>query len=127
MPAQGQAAPTIKDPAEYNAYVNASAQTNPAQKAQALEAFLQTYPNSVMKEEALVSLMSSYQQAGDTQKMIDAANRVLAVNPNSVRALAVLTYYYRATTTTQNLTQNLDLIQKIRPAGRTGAAEHEEA
>ncbi len=117
VPAQGQAAPTIKDPAEYNAYVNASGQTNPAQKAQALEAFLQTYPNSVMKEEALVSLMSSYQQAGDTQKMIDAANRVLAVNPNSVRALAVLTYYYRATTTTQNLTQNLDLIQKYAQQG----------
>ena len=117
MPAQGQAAPTIKDPAEYNAYVNASGQTNPAQKAQALEAFLQTYPNSVMKEEALVSLMSAYQQAGDTQKMIDAANRVLAVNPNNVRALAVLTYYYRATTTAQNLTQNLDLIQKYAQQG----------
>ncbi len=117
VPAQGQAAPTIKDPAEYNAYVNASGQTNPAQKAQALEAFLQTYPNSVMKEEALVSLVSAYQQAGDTQKMIDAANRVLAVNPNSVRALAVLTYYYRATTTTQNLTQNLDLIQKYAQQG----------
>ena len=31
----GQAAPTIKDPAEYNAYTNAYNQTNPAQKAQA--------------------------------------------------------------------------------------------
>src|SRR5208283_4941944 len=74
-----QAAPTIKDPAEYNAYVNAAGQGNPAQKAQALEAFLQTYPNSVMKEEALVLLMSAYQQAGDAQKMLEAANRVLQV------------------------------------------------
>jgi tetratricopeptide (TPR) repeat protein len=97
VPAHGQAAPTIKDPAEYNAYVNASGQTNPAQKAAALEAFLQTYPNSVMKEDALVSLMVAYQQAGDAQKTIDAANRVLTVNPNNVRALAFLAYYYRMT------------------------------
>src|SRR5271157_847887 len=93
----------VKDPAEYNAYVNAIQQSNPAQKAAAIEAFLQTYPNSVMKEDALVSLMSAYQQAGDAQKMVDTANRVLQVNPNNVRALALLTYYYRASTTAQNL------------------------
>jgi tetratricopeptide (TPR) repeat protein len=107
----------VKDPAEYNAYVNAAQQTNPAQKAQALEAFLQTYPNSVMKEDALVQLMSAYQQANDAQKMVDAANRVLQVNPNNVRALALLTYYYRATTTAQNLAQNLDLVQKYATQG----------
>src|SRR5271169_6930844 len=91
--------PQIKDPAEYNAYVNAVQQSDPAQKASAIEAFLQTYPNSVMKEDALVSLMGAYQQAGDAQKMVDAANRALQVNPNNVRALALLTYYYRASTT----------------------------
>ena len=107
----------IKDPAEYNSYVNAVQQSNPAQKAAALEAFLQTYPNSAMKEDALVSLMGTYQQAGDAQKMVDAANRALQVNPNNVRALALLTYYYRASTTTQNLQQNLDLVQKYAQQG----------
>jgi len=96
----GQPAPApqkqIKDPAEYNAYVNGVQQSNPAQKAQALEAFLQTYPNSVMKEEAMEQLMSSYQQAGDAQKTVDTANRILQVNPNNIRALALLAYYYRA-------------------------------
>ena len=117
VPAHGQAAPTIKDPAEYNAYANAMNQANPAQKAAALEAFLQTYPNSVMKEDALVLLMGAYQQAGDAQKTLDAANRVVQVNPNNVRALAVLVYYYRATTTAQNLTQNLDMVQKYAQQG----------
>src|SRR3974390_2687692 len=91
----GQAAPTIKDPAEYNAYVNAAGQSNPAQKAQALEAFLQTYPNSVMKEEGLEQLMAAYQQAGDAQKTIDTANRILQANPNNLRALALLSAYNR--------------------------------
>ena len=80
QPAQGAPATQqkqIKDPAEYNAYVNAIQQSDPAQKSQALEAFLQTYPNSVMKEDALEQLMVAYQQAGNGQKTIDAANRVL--------------------------------------------------
>jgi TolA-binding protein len=58
--AAGQAAPQapqqkkeIKDPAEYNAYVGAVQQSNPQAKASALESFLQQYPNSVMKTDAL--------------------------------------------------------------------------
>jgi tetratricopeptide (TPR) repeat protein len=102
----------IKDPAEYNAYVNAIQQKDPNAKAQALEAFLQTYPNSVMKVDAAEQLMAAYQQAGNAQKMIDAANKILQMDPNNVRALAILTYTYRATTTAQNLQQNLPLIQQ---------------
>ena len=88
--------PQIKDPAEYNAYVNAVQQSDAAAKAQAIEAFLQTYPNSVMKEEALVQLMGAYQQSGNAAKTVDAAGRILQVDPNNVRALALLSYYYRS-------------------------------
>ena len=93
--AQQPAKPQIKDPAEYNAYVSAVQQSDPAAKAQAIEAFLQTYPNSVMKEDALVTLMGAYQQAGNAAKTVDTASRVLQVNPNNIRALALLAYYYR--------------------------------
>ena len=96
QPAQAAQKKEIKDPAEYNAYVNAIQQTSPQAKAQGLEAFLQTYPNSVMKEDALEQLMVAYQQAGDVQKTIDTANRVLQVNPNNTGALALLAYYHRA-------------------------------
>lgn len=117
-PAGQQAAqPTIKDPAEYNAYVNAVQQSDPKVKAQALEAFLQTYPNSVMKVQAAEALMSAYQQAGNAQKMVEAANKVLEFDPKNVRALALLTYTYRATATPQNLAQNLDLIEKYAQQG----------
>ena len=88
--------PQIKDPAEYNAYVSAVQQSDPGAKAQAIEAFLQTYPNTVMKEDALASLMGAYQQAGNAQKTVDTANRALQVNPNNIRALALLAYYYRS-------------------------------
>jgi len=86
----------IKDPAEYNAYVGAVQQTDPAAKISGLEAFLTQYPNSVMKEDALELLMGTYQQAGNQAKVIDAANRLLTANPDNARALVLLAYNERA-------------------------------
>ncbi len=122
-PAGQAAAPTqkkeIKDPAEYNAYVNAVQQSDPKAKAQGLEAFMQTYPNSVMKVEAAEQLMAAYQQAGDGQKTLDAANKVLQLDPNNVRALALLAYNYRAAASQggPQMQQNLDNAQKYGQQG----------
>jgi len=85
----------IKDPAEYNAYVSGIQQQDANSKISGLEAFLAQYPNSVMKEDALEALMVAYQQAG-SPKVVDAANRLLAANPNNVRALVLLAYNERA-------------------------------
>ena len=87
----------IKDPAEYNAYVGAVQQTDPAAKISGLEAFLTQYPNSVMKEDALELLMGTYQQANNQAKVIDTANRLLQANPDNARALVLLAYNERAT------------------------------
>jgi hypothetical protein len=81
---------TIKDPAEYNAYTNAIGQSTPAAKAAAIEAFLTQYPNSVVKTDLLEQLMVAYQ--GDPVKMLDAADRLLAVDPGNLRALATSVY-----------------------------------
>src|SRR5215467_5613663 len=78
----------IKDPAEYNAYVGAVQQQDPAAKISGLEAFLTQYPNSVMKEDALEILMGSYQQTGNQAKTADTAQKVLQANPCNLRALA---------------------------------------
>jgi len=93
--ASPQAAPQkkeIKDPAEYNAYVGAVQQTDAAAKISGLEAFLAQYPNSVMKEDALEVLMTTYQTTGKQDKVIDTANRLLTANPNNVTALVLLAY-----------------------------------
>ncbi len=97
-PAQPQAQKKeIKDPAEYNAYVGAVQQSDPAAKISGLEAFLTQYPNSVMKEDALELLMGTYQQANNQAKVIDTANRLLTANPDNARALVLLAYNERAT------------------------------
>lgn len=101
QPAPGQpAAPAqqkkeIKDPAEYNAYMAAVNTQDPAQKASALESFLQTYPNSVIKEDAMELLMKTYQQAGNVPKMQETGQRLLQVNPNNLTALALMSYMDR--------------------------------
>ena len=49
----------IKDPAEYNAYITALNTTDPAAKAAAMEAFVQQYPNSIVKIDALEQAMAA--------------------------------------------------------------------
>src|SRR6516165_4861492 len=77
--ASGQAAAPqqkkeIKDPNEYNAYMAAINQSDPNAKSVALEGYLQQYPNSVVKSDALQLLMATYQQLGNLQKLVDTAN-----------------------------------------------------
>jgi len=94
-PAPAAQAPVIKDPAEYNAYVGAIQQKDPAAQISGLEAFLTQYPNSVMKTAALQTLMQDYQQTGNQPKTIDAATRLLAADPTNERALFLLAYFDR--------------------------------
>jgi tetratricopeptide (TPR) repeat protein len=100
-PAQAQpaapqsSAPVIKDPAEYNAYVAATGTKDPAAEISGLEAFLTQYPNSIMKNQALEILMSTYQQTGNSAKTMETAKKLVASDPNNVRALTLLAYFDR--------------------------------
>ena len=87
---------TIKDPQEYNDYTNAVGQPAGAAQAAAIETFLTKYPNSVVKNDLLERLMASYQQAGDMTKTLDAADRLLAVDPGNLRALAISVFLEKA-------------------------------
>ena len=88
--ARGQARKQINDPAEYNAYMSALGQTDPAAKIDGLEAFLTQYPDSVMREDSLELLMAAYERAGNTAKSQDTAKKVLEINACNLRALALL-------------------------------------
>jgi hypothetical protein len=96
QPAAQSSAPVIKDPAEYNAYVAAVDSSKDANaKISGLEAFLMQYPNSVMKNQALEILMGAYQQAGNTKKTMETANKLVAADACNVRALTLLAYFDR--------------------------------
>lgn len=79
-------------PAEYAAYNNAMSQTTPQTKAAAIEAYLAAYPQSAVKAATLEQLMSAY-SAFDPAKTLDAADRLLQVDPNNLRALTLEVYF----------------------------------
>ena len=87
---------SIKDPGEYNAYQMAITQSNPTAKAAALESFLTTYPQSVVKGPVLDMLIDTYQQLGDADKTLGAASRLLQVDPNNLKALFISVYIKKA-------------------------------
>ncbi|MFZ0276605.1 MAG: hypothetical protein WAL60_06685, partial [Candidatus Sulfotelmatobacter sp.] len=126
-PAQAQpaaaptAAPVIKDPAEYNAYVGAIGQKDAAQIS-GLEAFLTQYPNSIMKVAALQTLMQDYQQAGNTAKTIETATKLVAADPSNERAMFLLAYFDRvkAQGGDANATQDLADAKKYGQMGLDG-------
>ncbi len=86
-----QAAPVQMPDAEYTVYNNAMTQSNLQAKAAAIEAYLTAYPNSSVKQDTLVTLMTAYSQF-DPAKTLDAADRVLQLDPTNLRALTFEAY-----------------------------------
>jgi hypothetical protein len=77
--------------AEYKPYTDAMAQTTPQTKAPAIEAYLAAFPKSACpdsREYTTEQLMLAY-YLYDPAKAIAAADRVLQLNPNNLRALYV--------------------------------------
>src|SRR5208337_4456168 len=64
----------------------------PAEKAQALENFLQTYPQTPVKKTILDQLIDAYQQAKNVPKALDAATRLLQLDPNNMKAIFISVY-----------------------------------
>ncbi len=87
---------TIKDAAEANAYNSAISQPTPQAKAASAEAFLQQYPNSIVKKQMLEVLMDAYTQTGNTDKAVATARKVLQIDPTDMRALALSAYVLRS-------------------------------
>ena len=71
--AKNSSAIAIRDPVEFSSYQQATAQTDPTAKGAALEGFLQTYPQSVVKSAVLDMLIDAYQRQRDQDKALGAA------------------------------------------------------
>ncbi len=124
-PAPAAQGPVIKDPAEYNAYVGAIQQKDPAAQISGLEAFLTQYPNSVMKVAALQTLMQDYQQTNNQAKTLDAATKLVTADPTNERAIFLLAYFDRlkAQGGDPNAQQDLVEAKKYGQMGLDGLAK----
>jgi tetratricopeptide (TPR) repeat protein len=85
--AQSDAISSIKDPAEYAAYLSAETQADPKTRAQGLEDFLKIYPQSVVKTVVLNMLVHNYLRLGQPDRALSAATRLLQVDPSNIVAI----------------------------------------
>ncbi len=81
---------------EYAAYNKANTATTAAEKATAFEAYLKAYPSSAVKVDVLNQILFADSQVGDQAATLNAADRLLVVDPNNLRALTFEVYYRRA-------------------------------
>ena len=82
----------IQDPAEFNAYQNASTQNSPAEKCSGLESFLKAYPQSTAKSAALSQMLDCYSQTGQWDNLLSASTRLLQMDPNNLQAIFASVY-----------------------------------
>jgi hypothetical protein len=82
-------------PAEYADYNAAIAVADPKAKATAIEAYLTKYPQSAVKADTLQTLMLTYSTL-DPKLTLDTADRLLQVDPNSLRALTFEVFFRKA-------------------------------
>jgi tetratricopeptide (TPR) repeat protein len=73
--------------AEFASYNGCASATTPAAKAPACEAYLTAFPQSAVKGDVLQQLMIAYSQIPAPDKALDAADRLLQVDPNNLRGL----------------------------------------
>jgi hypothetical protein len=83
---------TIKDKAEFDAYMAARGLQDAKKKGAAMEEFAARYPRSTVYGDALQEAMSAYQAAGNGAKVEALAARLLKYDPRNVQALAILTF-----------------------------------
>ena len=79
----------IRAPAEAAAYAAALGLAEAAPQAAALEAFVRSYPSSVVRLDALQQAMADYQVLNDPSAAEQTAQRILQTAPEDPRALAI--------------------------------------
>jgi hypothetical protein len=82
----------ITDATEYNTYVLALNEKDPAKQIQLLDAFMAAYPRTVVKEQALELKLRAQQASGQMGEQ--TARDILQVNPNNTTAMLVLSYAF---------------------------------
>ncbi|MGA7220723.1 MAG: hypothetical protein WBX38_20580 [Candidatus Sulfotelmatobacter sp.] len=83
----GKRPPQAKTQPEFDAYKTAAALTDPAAQEKAASEFAAKYPDSELRVLLYKSVMHSYQQANNADKMMETAQKVLTYDADDPEAL----------------------------------------
>ncbi|MBI4274284.1 MAG: hypothetical protein HY659_06265 [Rhizobiales bacterium] len=84
------AAESASEIAEKAAYKKAAETKDPKQRAAAFEAFIGKYPDSKGKISALQQIVAAHGEAGDHAKVEEAGERLLGLDPDNIRVMALV-------------------------------------
>lgn len=84
---QGKRPAKVNSQEEYSAYKAAVAITDPAAAEKAADDFATKYPQSEVRPMVYKSVMQRYQQANNSDKMMEMAKKVLAIDADDPEAL----------------------------------------
>ncbi|MFH1858418.1 MAG: hypothetical protein ABH845_05915 [Candidatus Omnitrophota bacterium] len=118
--AQGQAqeASPWKDRAEYDTFNAIVQATNPNQRVELADKYLAAYPETKFADKVYEFKLQAYQQLNNTQKMEEAAAKLVEIKPDHFAALFILSYLIPRTLNTkdpamdQKLTRTVDYAQR---------------
>jgi tetratricopeptide (TPR) repeat protein len=93
-PPQAAKTPQWKSREEYDAYNAMLTEKDPDKKIALAEAFVQKFSTSDFKSGAYLTEMQVYYSQGKSDKAVEVGKKVLEVDPDSVDALAFLSYVF---------------------------------
>lgn len=93
-PPQAAKAPQWKSRDEYDAYDAMGKATDPDKKISLAEAFISKFPASDFKTGAYLTEMQVYFSQGKSDQGVEAAKKVLGIDPDNLDALAALSYVF---------------------------------
>lgn len=122
QPGQGQPAPAqptgpqAKSKEEYQAYVAASQQPTLDAAEKAADDFAAKFPDSQLRAPLYRALVQKFYQAGDADKVLENAKKVLAMEPNDTMSLVMASTMLAETTRDTDLDKDQKYEQAVQYA-----------
>lgn len=108
----GKRPPKVNSQEEFNAYKAVVALTDVAAQEKGANDFAAKYPESELRPLIFKAVMQRYQQANNGDKMVEMANKVLAIDPDDPEALVAVAQVEAE----QTRDADLDKDQKVEDA-----------
>jgi tetratricopeptide (TPR) repeat protein len=117
-PSQGKAMPQAKTQEEFKAYQDAVAKTAPAEVEAAAVAFAAKFPDSELRGLIYRKAMYDYQNANNSEKTVEMAKKILALEPNNPEALVTFATITAQSTRETDLDRDERLNEAIKSANK---------
>jgi tetratricopeptide (TPR) repeat protein len=117
-PAGGKHQPQAKTQEEFKAYQEAASKPDPVSMEQAADAFAKQFPDSELRGALYQNVMLQYQNANNSDKMIEVGRKTLSIDPDNAVALASVASVLATRTRETDLDKEERLAEAKKDANR---------